>query len=204
MADELDTLVDESHVFTSAERLLDLINGIQFVADRSREPASVKAIRHRKPDGTWSGRSIRVHLEGGKIKIRGGSIGFTITKNGVAQPSPLAKQTKWLKWASAVDRVSDVLNFLKGSPTYFELYQAFELMRDDINQVVGQQKQQSMGWPSKANLDHFTKSANVHRHSSIKWPTGYNLENAMPLTEASQFVGELVEKVAGLEIFLEA
>ena len=87
------------------------------------------------------------------------------------------------------DVVADVLTFLRGEPDWFDLYKAFERMRDDSNRQIGQRKTSTLGGPA---LDHFTQSAQVYRHSRSKWPQGYTMANAMQTSDARKFVQELV------------
>ena len=101
---------------------------------------------------------------------------------------------KWAATAQADDTVGDVLEYLSGKPDWFDFHKAFELMRDDINKSLGQQKQEAMGWPEKSILDRFTCSAQVYRHSPVKWPNGYNYATAMPLKEATTLMHELTKK----------
>src|SRR6266702_4015193 len=48
---------------------------------------------------------------------------------------------------------------------WFDLYKAFERMRDDINRALGQHNEATIGWP---DTDFFTESSQVHRHSRAK------------------------------------
>src|SRR5262249_32580804 len=81
--------------------------------------------------------------------------------------------------------------FVRGEPDWFDLYKAFELMRDDINSKLGQNKYEQMGWPDKKTVDVFSESAQVYRHSRAKWPEGYHLITAMKSDEAREFIQSL-------------
>jgi hypothetical protein len=85
-----------------------------------------------------------------------------------------------------------VLTFLRGEPDWFDLYKAFELMRDDINNRIGQHNQTQIGWPEKREMNSFSESAQVHRHSPAKWGR-YDLGTAMPLNDARKFVRSLTK-----------
>jgi hypothetical protein len=87
-----------------------------------------------------------------------------------------------------------VFRFLSGEPDWFNYYKAFELMRDDINRRIrGQHRQEQMDWPKKKNLDHFTLSAQVHRHAP-PWDGDYTPEKAMPIAEATEYIRSLTNK----------
>jgi hypothetical protein len=90
----------------------------------------------------------------------------------------------WMTEATRDDTLADVLTFLRGEPDWFDLYKAFELMRDDINSKLGQNEYEQMGWPDKKTVDVFSESAQVYRHSRAKWPEGYDLITAMKSDEA--------------------
>lgn len=62
-------------------------------------------------------------------------------------------------------------------------------MRDDINRRIGGQRQEQMGWPSKDDLDPFTRSAQVYRHGRPQ--SGYRPAEAMPLPEATRLIHSL-------------
>ncbi len=68
-------------------------------------------------------------------------------------------------------------------------------MRDDAKRRAGQrdwQKIGGLGWPPKHEVDFFTESAQMHRHSRAKWHR-YDLSTAMPLEEARRHVAWLAE-----------
>ena len=88
------------------------------------------------------------------------------------------------------DTLADVLTFLRGEPDWFDLYKAFELMRDDINRRLGRHRYEQMGWPDKKIVDEFSESAQVYRHSRVKWGR-FDLSTAMDFDEARAFVQSL-------------
>ena len=64
----------------------------------------------------------------------------------------------WMTEATRDDTLADVLTFLRGEPDWFDLYKAFELMRDDVNSKLGQNKYEQMGWPDKMQSTCFPKA----------------------------------------------
>ena len=91
------------------------------------------------------------------------------------------------------DTLADVLTFLRGEPDWFDLYKAFELMRDDINRRLGRHRYEQMGWPDKKIVDEFSESAQVYRHSRVKWGR-FDLSTAMKFDNARAFVQSLARK----------
>jgi hypothetical protein len=187
----LDGLDDVREVDQVAKRLLALVNGVLFVLDANREPLTSGGFRERNANGRWNHHPVAEGLTIGRGRLRG--IGVAIL-NGVAAPATPPPGLKWAAAAQCDDTVGDVLEYLSGPPDWFNFNKAYELMRDDINKKLGQHKQEAMGWPKKRVLDCFTCSAQVYRHSSVNWPTGYNYTTAMPLKEATAFLHGLTNK----------
>src|SRR5262252_7572883 len=103
----------------------------------------------------------------------------------------------WLTEATRDDTLADVLTFLRGEPDWFDLYKAFELMRDDINSKLGQNKYGQMGRPDKKTADAFSAGALVYRHSRAKRPQGYDLSTAMKSDQAREFLHSLARTRLG-------
>jgi hypothetical protein len=130
-----------------------------------------------------------MHAESGHFRMKINPV--TILINGIPRKAQPPAEAKWLAKASSDDVVADVLSYLRGRPDWFDLYKAFERMRDDINRALGRQHRQTqMGWPAKTQLDTFQLSANVYRHSPVKWDL-FNPSTAMPLEDAAAFIRRL-------------
>ena len=192
MADVFEQLDDSANVLEASKPLVDLINGILFVREPTRKPLRSGAVHERQPDGTWNAGTIHagMHVMEGRSRLKANAVAVTAPGSPPPPPPPPPPHTIWLKDALTGSVVSDVLTFLRGEPDWFDLYKAFELMRDDVNNHLGQHNQTQIGWPSKDERDFFSESAQVHRHSPIKWGR-YNLKTAMQLHEARKFVRSL-------------
>ena len=178
LAREFENLSDAFQVHISAQRILALVNGILFIDDSARSPLRAHSVYGRADDGRWNDGAMYL----GPVNA---VLGARLRVRDTADAPP---HTTWLSSAVSDDVVSDVLTFLRGDPDWFDLYKAFERMRDDINRSLGQGKLQVIGWPA---TDHFRQSAQVYRHSPSQWPLGYNMTNAMQTSEARVFVQEL-------------
>jgi hypothetical protein len=187
LADDLGSLTNATQVHEAAKRLVDLVNGALFLHDAAREPVRIGAVRENR-NGKWNHHYVLV-AEGLALRSRLGSV--VVSLNGVVAPAKTPPERAWVQHALSDDVVADVLSYLRERPDWFELYKAFEYMRDDINRRLGDQHQvETMGWPGKSELDHFTESANVHRHSPPKWGR-LNPTTAMNPDDARPFIARL-------------
>ena len=173
----------------AAKNLIDLINGALFLHDAKRRPLQVGSIVREKRDGEWKSHHV---LEPETGKYRAKFYPPTVSLNGTAIPATPPPERKWFQDAISDDVVGDVLTYLRAKPDWFELYKAFERMRDDINRRLGQRQSGTMGWPSETELDYFTESANVHRHSPQKWGR-LNPTTAMKIDDARSFIRRLAQ-----------
>lgn len=191
LADELDGHDDAAAVNEAAERLIVLINGYLFARDADRRPLRAGAIYGRDADGRWATRAIFMSAGAtfGRLRARGYVV--AVHADGTTTPSEpqLPPEVGWL--STTMDETAlDILHMLRGEPEWFDLYMAFERMRDDLNRRLPKAATSAaIGWP---NTNHFSQSAQVHRHSRVKWPPRYDLRTAMPLREARVFVAQLV------------
>lgn len=184
---QLDVLGTAREAQEVAQRLLALVNGVLFVIEPARTPLKAAGICERLTDGEWNFHLMSVGLVTGRSRVM--AVGIAIVGG---EPSPQhTRPSAAVRWSAAAQQdqvVADVLKYLSGGPDWFNFYKAFELMRDDINQRSGgQHRQERMGWPPKAQIDHFTLSANVYRHAP-PWKGNYTPGNAMPLGEATRYI----------------
>lgn len=191
MADDLDDLNEPAQVLDAAQRIVDHLNGILFIMDSKRQPLSAGAAYRRMPDGNWDRGTTVLGAALFENRSRVHFAAVALSSDGTPIPSPPMPQVTWLREAGLDDVVGDVLTYLRGTPDWFDLYKAFERMRDDINRRLGgQHRTHEIGWP---DFDDFTEAANVHRHSPAKWGR-YDPSNApMSLNEARGFVQKLVQ-----------
>jgi hypothetical protein len=188
-ADEFEGLVDVIDVRDAAKNMVDLINGALFLHDQDRKPLQQGSVWQYK-DSKWHQLSI---FTPEPIQLRVRSRAPFVSIDGVTAPRALPPERAWFDLGLSDDVVADVFNYLRAKPDWFELYKAFERMRDDINhQLGGQHKQEQMGWPTKGDLDKFTESATVHRHSPAKWGR-LNPATAMKLEDATLFIVRLAQ-----------
>jgi hypothetical protein len=190
VADDFESLTESIQVREAAKSLIDLINGLLFLHDGARSALQVGSSVYESGDGKWKCHSF---IEPETLVMRTKVHSPTILLNGIPAPVTPPPELKWLQDAISDDVVADVLTYLCAQPDWFELYKAFERMRDDINRRLGDQhKQEMMGWPSSTNLNDFTESATVYRHSPPKWGR-LNPTTAMKLEDARSLIRHLAQ-----------
>jgi hypothetical protein len=187
---QLDTLADTREVYEAAQRLLGIVNGMLFIADPGRVPLKPGGILERGSHGGWNQHLLPA---AGLIRIRSRARATpTAIVGGKEAPEYLvpSSEQRWSAAAQTDTVVGDVLLYRSGEPDWFNIYKAFEMMRDDINCAIGQHQEQAIGWPAKKALDHFTLSIQVYRHAP-PWDGDYTPAKAMRLSEAAEFVQSL-------------
>lgn len=190
VADELGGVSTTEEAHEIGTRLVDWLNGALFVQNADRQRLTLAAVVERDAAGTWI-RGIAPGAGTAKGRSRAYFVGQTIGPDGQPLPSPPQPHDRWIELATSDVVAADVLTYLSRELDWFDIYKAFEMMRDDLNRVVGTNNYASIGWP---NVKRFQASAQVYRHAMPKWPVGYNMKTAMGLDEARKLVRELAEK----------
>ena len=158
LAKEFENLNSNSEVSEASRRIFDLLNGIMFVRDRVRKPVQPGAVYERREDGRWSAGTIFAKMAAFEARDRFYAAAVILHAPGSPPASPPPPHMVWMTEATRDGTLADVLTFLRGEPDWFDLYKAFELMRDDINSKLGQNKYEQMGWPDKKQSTCFPKA----------------------------------------------
>lgn len=192
-ADALDAASGPDEVRDLGGRLVEHLSGALFALDPERSPLTADEVLERSANGAWARAPASLR---GRIAARSRMKGRITAIGQDGQPVPTTPPLHGDLLADSLDdeAVGDVLEFLKGEPGWFELFKAFERMRDDAQRRAGRGWEEigGLGWPPKREIDFFTESAQVHRHSSAKWGR-YDLSTAMPLDAAQRCVARLAE-----------
>lgn len=191
IADEFDEYEAAATVNEAAQRLVTLINGYLFARDTDRSPLQASTIHSRDANGQWGPGTVfaSVEVQAGRLRARGHAV--VVHADGTTSPDEhqVSPEIVWLN-TTMDDTAMDVLHMLRGDPDWFDLFMAFERMRDDLNRRLPKKSKPSViGWP---DTNHFSQSSQVYRHSRVKWTSGYNPETSMSLREAQAFVARLV------------
>lgn len=183
---QMEGLTTPQEVEEVARRLLAIVNGVLFALEADRQPLTSDGVMERTSSGWHKFGTVFMH---GRSRARAEAMALV-----QGEPSPqYTRPPPALRWAAAAQHdqtVADIFQYLSAKPDWFNFYKAFELMRHDINQRIGGQRQEQMGWPSKRDLDHFRLSAQVYRHAP-PWDSDYAPAKAMPLPEATRFIQSL-------------
>ena len=191
----LDAAGDVHEAHELGVRLVERLSGSLFVAMPERGSVAFGGVLGRGCDGAWT---LTVF---GVASVRCPRVRLVATASITPRPGqppppppPPLPRLQWMEDSFEDDALADVLDFLKGEPGWFELFKAFERMRDDAQRRAGGgwERIGGLGWPPKHEVDFFTESAQVHRHSRAKWGR-YHLSTAMPLDEARRRVARLAE-----------
>jgi hypothetical protein len=180
MADEFELLQTTADVQIAAERMLVVLNAVLYLEDRDRKPLNIFGVHKRRANGTWD---IGMIASSASFRLRGGRLR--------GQHGGPTRQSNWLQAGLRDEAVADVLSYLRGEPDWIALYKAYETMRLDIdtmNPIQGA----IVGWPSKTQINAFTRDAQSHRHSAAYSKARKSL-NPMSFDEASNLIRSMVK-----------
>src|SRR5436309_1611155 len=160
LAKDFESLSNHSEVLEASRRIFDFLNGIMFVRDRVRKPLRPGAVHERRENGRWSAGTLFAQMTAVvRSRVRADAVVLRALGSPPPPPPPPPPHMIWMTEATRDDTLADVLTFLRGEPDWFDLYKAFELMRDVINRRLGQHRYAQMGWPDKPKIDEFSESA---------------------------------------------
>ncbi len=98
-----------------------------------------------------------MEVEAGMIRIRGSIVTLTVADaqgNVIEAPPAPSKAQMWMRAAALKPSIGNALDYLEGKPGWFELYKAYEALRDLAN-----------GGISNNEIERFTRTANAgNRH----------------------------------------
>jgi hypothetical protein len=98
-----------------------------------------------------------VEVQGTTIRVRGGIATLTVTDaqgNVIEPPQAPSRAQQWMRAAALEPEIGSALRYLEGKPGWFELYKAYEAVRNLPN-----------GGISKSEITRFTQTANAgERH----------------------------------------
>jgi hypothetical protein len=181
-SDQFDEMSVASDVAEASNPIIDAINGVCFIHDAARSPLRRGGVHERLANGDWDG-GIALVTATMRGKSRAAAFSAILDKDGNVQTNPQSRQSVWLQNAMKDESAFDVLAYLRGTPDWFLLYQAYEAMRADGGTAAG--------WPDTGR---FARSANIRRHFSGHSSARQTPDKAfvpMELGEATNFVRSL-------------
>jgi hypothetical protein len=172
---DFDQFEDSLAVWNAAKLLTTRLNGA-FAAHSNAEPLSVEGIAERRSDGTIGQHAIFA-VGAAHARARAGSLSAS------AQIGPTAVQ-RWIELADQSDLVDDLLIHQSGEPNWYNLYKAFEVIRQLCG---GQRALEQRPW-CPPELSRFTHTANIYRHSSAHPSHNNPPATPMSLSEAMNII----------------
>ena len=154
---EFDVLDRVEDVRQLADAFVDQLNGVLFVSNPHRGPLCLSGV-HECHEGVWGHATISGAMSSvGRSRFI--AIATVVNADGTTippEPPKLSRQAIWLQLAATDDDVRDVLTFMKAkSPTWFDLYKAWEHLR----------RSEKESWWDKERSGHFSGSAQFDRHA---------------------------------------
>lgn len=192
-SDHLDAAENVHEAHELGGRLVERLSGALFVGVPERGTVTFGGVLGRGGDGAWTLTVFgAANLRDGRDRVTATASVTPLPGQPPPPPPQPLPQPRWTEESFGDDALADVLDFLRGQPGWFELYKAFERMRDDVQRRAGRGWEAIGGldWPPKREIDFFTESAQVHRHSRARRGR-YDLSTAMPLDEAQRMVARL-------------
>jgi hypothetical protein len=150
-----DGITSLEEVHRAAKQLFSTLN-VVMSKNADADPVTKGAVIEFVPDG----RPRKHHFleaEPITIRIRGGIVEMTLrdAQGNVVEPPPAPSRAQLRMRAVALEpEIGSALRYLQGKPDWFELYKAFEAVRNMPN-----------GGISKSEIERFTRTANAgNRH----------------------------------------
>ncbi|MCX5645342.1 MAG: hypothetical protein NTZ17_11800 [Phycisphaerae bacterium] len=175
----LNPIEDPSEVLNAAKRLTEMVNGVARLHFDHWGNVEV------------SNSIVGIDEQGHAHKF---AFGFGTGRPVNESYADSAIIERWLATAVREERVANAIRFFS-TPTWTNLYKIFEIVRDDVGDVVAQ------GWAAKRELARFTQTAqtpesigDAARHASKKFKP-----HAEPMshTEATSFIKDLLRRWLG-------
>ena len=184
-ADEFERLEHATEVHDAAERILVALNAVLYLEDPARRPLTISSVHQRGSDGNWS---IAIFPKSASFRLRGGKI-HGHTGSSVA-PTP---QSTWVDMGLTEEAIGGALSYLRGTPDWIALYQAYEAMDKDVSELESRIGP-ILGWPSRQQIRAFTRSAQLHRHSK-SWCEKHRITSsgAMKFDDAATLVRSMAK-----------
>ncbi len=186
---ELYTSADDIHAY--AEAILPIINGASRMSNSDAQPLAIGAIYKVHDDGR---HDVSVPITRA-LNVRSRVLVTAAVNEAPPSPPPGSTLMERVQIAQRRPEVDLALRFFGASLNWFNLYKVCEIIEEDM----GDSKQlESKGWVTKAQLAHFTGSANSYnstgadaRHA-LRKPRPMK-QPAMTLSEAQVFIRSLLD-----------
>jgi hypothetical protein len=173
-----DGITTSREVHQAAKQLFSTLN-VAMSKNADADPVTNGAVVEFMPDGSPR-RHHHLEAEGIRMRVRVGIATLTLSDaqgNVIDAPSAPSRVQQWMRAAALEPAIGSALRYLQGKPSWFELYKAFEELKD---------RNMPNGGISRNEMKRFTRTANAHeRHRQGKVKSH---ERPMDLWEARALV----------------
>ncbi|MBW7970279.1 hypothetical protein [Bradyrhizobium sp. BR 10289] len=162
--------------------MIDLVNGILFLNDTDEVPLRLGGRFYRQSaDGRWNSEHMLQAVsfdDEARMRVKLDS----------------RAEDRILMASVLNDDIADVFGYLGMARDWVDLYNAFEIMRGDIEQRFGKNGPERIGWPSARHIKAFTSGAQFDLHSKLRWPKQRDQASRMSLTDARALIQDLCRR----------
>lgn len=188
---EFNSLTDGWQVLAIAEHVVARINGAMKAYFSDFRPVQADGLTPVHKNGN---RGVFIMATTDKLELR--TSRATVELSGTSPPEPRPSDAEiWLELSEADDDVADALYLLSRAPDWFDLYKAFEVVRDalggkgEMKSKLSDDEKDRQTFAERVNL--FTWTADTYRHARRR---GDPPPNPMELKAAHATVRDLVSR----------
>ncbi|WP_407155185.1 hypothetical protein [Bradyrhizobium sp. STM 3557] len=185
-----DGMMTSEEVHQAAKQLFNTLN-VVMSKNADTDPVTDGAVIEFVPDGQPR-KHFYLKAEGGKIRVRGGIVELMVkdAQGNVIEPAPAPSRAQlWMRAAALEPEIGSALRYLQDKPGWFELYKAYEAVKDMPN-----------GGISGSEIKRFTQTANAgerhHPNEKIK-PHKRPMELWEARSLITQWVSAAIDDILG-------
>lgn len=185
-----DAMTTSEQVHRAAKQLFTTLN-VVMSKNADTDPVTNGAVIEFVPDGQPR-RHHYLEAEGITMRLRVGIAEITVkdAQGNVIEPTPSPSRAQlWMRAAALEPEISSALRYLQGKPSWFELYKAYEAIKNMPN-----------GGISDSEIKRFTQTANAgerHHPNEKKKPHKRPMELCEARSLLTQWVSAAIEDILG-------
>ena len=169
--EHLDSISEFNEVVDEAKHVISIMNGAAKLHYGDFSPVEFAGVIRIDDDGK---RTHMIEPLVCSVRVSTRIVGMRVIRaDGTESPARPSNAVGWIQLGLKDRSVADALRFF-ASPTWFNLYKVFEVVRDDIG---GDEALKNKGWAAKSQISAFHRTANSRqalgdeaRHATAKNP----------------------------------